>query len=146
MDFAFWSLLFDFQITVNGEVVTSPSAATAAWMMTHPSSPEFDSSFTELVVVHNESEAQGFPDSTIVIWPSDRPQTQMRVDRLNNLVALTAEELPRPQDIWGLGREPIVLEDFGLTYPITIADLVDSWENVIAIWNALMQTERDGFR
>jgi len=145
MDFAFHTQIFHFQIVINGEVVTGIPAATSSWALIHPLNPDFDSSFTELVLVHNESEAQGFPDNVIVAWPWDRPLSHDRLYLFNRAVSRTADELEPPQDAW-FGREPINLEDFGLTYPITVEDLVNNWEGVIGVWNALTQTERDGFR
>jgi hypothetical protein len=41
-------------------------------------------------------------------------------------------------------RDPFSLEDFGLTYPLTVADLVDNWEKLNDLWfNGLADTERD---
>ena len=40
------------------------------------------------------------------------------------------------------GRPVINLEDFGLSYPITIEDLAYNWEKVNAVYNALTTVER----
>ena len=137
MYFAFNSHLFEFQMVIDGEM--DISGGRAAWNATHPLSPYFDPFYTELVFVHSQEDAQGFPDNVIVAWPWDIPATQGRVNRLNSFVSRNEVQL-RNLRIWG--REPISLEDFGLTYPITIADLVDNWEKVVDVWNALTTGER----
>jgi len=111
MDFAFHTQIFHFQIVINGEVVTGIPAATSSWALTHPLNPDFDSSFTKLVFVHNEAEAQGFPDNVIVAWPWDRPLSHGQLYLLNRAVSRTADELEPPQSTFG--REPIILEDLG---------------------------------
>jgi len=142
MNFAFFTHIFDFQMVIDGEI--NSEAIPQAWEMTHPSSPRFDPSFTELIFVHNKEQAQGFPDNVIVAWPIDHPAAQRVVDRMNMMANRTKEELPRlGSQRW---REPISLEDFGLTYPITLEDFVDNWEKVIAVWNALTESERMSLR
>jgi len=142
LEFAFHTIMFDFQMVIDGEVVFRANlhARNAA----HPLSPYFDPFYTELVFVHNQEEAQGFPDNVIVAWPGDRPHTQGVVNMLNYRVSLPAGELVGPSG--RQTREPIILEDFGLTYPITIADLVDNWEGVVAVWKALTENERMDLR
>jgi len=145
MNFAFHTHIFGFRIIINGDEVTGVSAATSSWALTHPLNPDFDPFFTELVFVHTEAEAQNFPDNVIVAWPLDRPLTEISLNRFNNIVSRTEAELVNPRDAV-FGREPIILEEFGLTYPITVVDLIDNWEKVIAVWNALTESERDNFR
>ncbi|MDR2182969.1 MAG: hypothetical protein LBE55_02230, partial [Clostridiales bacterium] len=36
----------------------------------------------------------------------------------------------------------VTLEDFGLTYPLTVEDLVDNWEKVNALWNVFDLSEQ----
>jgi len=145
MNFAFNSNMFGFRIVVDGEVLEGFQAASTAWLVTHPVAHEFDPSFNELVIVRYEEESHGFPDNVIVIWPLEE-RVDVRLIRFNRLVMLTADELFHPQHAWGLGRYPINLDDFGLTYPITIDDFIYNWEGIIGVVNAFTQTERDGFR
>ena len=142
LHFAYLTRIFDFQMVVDGEIETA-FAPLRAWDMTQPHSPYFDPFYTELVFVHNKEQAQGFSDNVIVAWPRDWPATQGVVNIMNNMVSRNAEELG---NLRTQTREPISLEDFGLTYPITIEDLVDNWEKVIAVWNALTETERMSLR
>lgn len=141
LHFAFYTYIFDFQMVIDGEIRVP--ANVPALNVTDPLSPYFDPAYTELVFVHNEEQAQGFPDYVIVAWPVDRPVTQMIVDRMNTMVNRTTEELG---NLITQRRESISLEDFGLTYPITIEDLVDSWEAVVAVWLALTESERMSLR
>ena len=146
MNFAFYTRLFSFQIVIDGETVFDPVGGLSR-NRTHTSSPYFDPFYTELIFVHSQAEAQGFPYNVIVAWPRENERiVQDIVDRLNNAASRTVADLPSPDNVWGHGRRPISLRSFGFEEPITIADLVDNWENVIAVWNALTQTERDGIR
>jgi len=70
--------------------------------------------FTDLVLVHSEDEAIGFREDVIVAWPSDR--TYLIVDAFNREIRLSEGEL-----------DP---ESFGLTYPITVEDTVNYWQQV----------------
>ncbi|MCL2620925.1 MAG: hypothetical protein FWD97_08350 [Defluviitaleaceae bacterium] len=138
MNFAFHTQIFDFQMVIDGEIETR-LAAVRAWNATNPDGPEFNPFYTELIFVHNQSEAKGFSDNIIVAWPADRPIAQIMVDRMNVITNRTSEEL-------GNGRNPIDLEDFGLAYPITIMDLVDNWESVLAVWMTFTEDERMSVR
>ena len=143
LDFAFHTSLFEFQLVIDGEVTADFSGGRSR-NVAHPLSPYFDRSYTELIFVHNREEAQGFPDNVIVALPIVVPQTRIIVDRFNRFVMRPSEELGDPATF--SGREPIILEDFGLTYPITMTDLVDSWEAVVNVWLALTENERSSIR
>jgi len=67
---------------------------------------------TEVVFVHTEEEAVGFPDHVMVMWPG----------------RLTRGALVEINDI--IRRDEVDVTEFGLTYPITIENLVDDWEKV----------------
>ena len=43
-------------------------------------------------------------------------------------------------------RDVIYLPDFGLAYPITLADKIDNWEAVRDLWLALHRYERPEIR
>lgn len=99
----------------------------------------FSPSFTELVLVHSEAEASGFPDSVIVAWPSEKMLFYIAV--LNFWVSMDECGLAEHSRDRGV----ITLEDFGLSYPLTVADFVDSWEQVIALLDSLTSSERHSF-
>ena len=143
INFAFQTHIFDFQLIFDGEV-TYDEFGLRTRRVTDPYHPDFDPSFNEIVFVHNEAEAQGFPDNVIVAWPRDNIATQLVVNMMNRMVNRTAEQLPNPNSWWG--REPISLEDFGLTSPITIEDLVDNWEGVVGVWSSLTDSEQMSLR
>ena len=103
---------------------------------------EFNSTYTELVFVYSEAHAADFPEHVLVAWPGEEVPTIL--SRLNEAAKrndLTAEE---SAFVRRLGRgETVNLEDFGLTYPITIEDAVDNLEKVSDFFNSLTHTERD---
>jgi len=114
-----------------------------------PTSIHFDPSLTELVFVHSEAEAVGFPDNVIVAWPrivgwpgmEDFNHSQQIVDAIHFVLDPVNERHidirdGRPR------REVFTLEDFGLSYPLTVADLVDNWEKVNELMHALTSGER----
>ena len=77
--------------------------------------------YNQIVLVHSEAEATGFPENVLVAWPS------VGVEGLNMRVVNR--------------REEINLEDFNLSYPITAADLVDHWEWIHALETMLRGRE-----
>lgn len=137
LDFAFYTWLFNLQLVIDGEITSDPAGGRSRYVA-HPHSSGFDRSYTELIFFHSKEEAQGFPDNVIVAWPADTSHTHAAMHTFNLSVMRPAEELSR--------REPIILEDFGLTYPITIADLVDNWEAVVNVWLELTDSEQIGIR
>ena len=128
---------FAFRIMVDGE------QRCGGWVreVVFPSSEIFDPSYNDLVFVHSEVEAQEFPDNVIVAWPrEDGNFAEYFVAGINIRITRTEEDLlsyrGRPM------REVINIDDFGLTYPITVADLVDNWERVRSLWRAFTQSEQ----
>jgi len=92
----------------------------------------------ELVFVHNREEALEVPREIATSWPREIPWLERRIEGINSVIHRTADELMhRGRQI----RDVINLEDFGLTYPITIEDTVDNWEGVARLWDALSYYE-----
>ena len=91
-----------------------------------------------LVFVHNEEEATRFTGEAVVAWPANVPWLESRVTAINEIVVRTESDLLRNGR---LIREVISLEDYGLSYPITLADFVDQWESVARLWDALSYYE-----
>ena len=148
------SMAFDFQIfvctqtTIERGFYDIPDDAgerhrrTSFWRAheaTNPLSPHFSLFHDQVVFVHSEEAAACFPENFIVAWPSQN-RTYNVLARFNEFASRTAEELT---DFSGWLRRPvIVFEDFGLSYPITVYDLVENWSGVNRVWNALYSTER----
>ena len=84
--------------------------------LTDPRYETFTDFYTELVFVHSEEEALGFPDNVIVAWPQEGT-VQGIIDGLN----------------WQTYRAEIDLAEFGLIYPIAITNLLDDWEAIRAL-------------
>ena len=135
--FAYHTRAFDFQMVIDGEIKI---VLLTAWERAHPSSPWFDPFYTELVFVHSQEEAQGFPDSTIVAWPRDE-WSQSVIRGIHWAASRSESDLISPGGL--IIREPFSLADFGLTYTLSVADLVDNWEKINDLWwNGLDQSER----
>ena len=141
------SLQFEFQIVVRGEArncmgsVMSRVQGDGRYLAPDPF-------YDELVFVHNQEQAQGFPDNVIVAWP--RTETFIEGSDVNfseGLIAGIHWAVNRSESDLLLFEVPIrpvvTLEEFGLTYPLAIEDLVDNWEKVYALWRALTSVERD---
>jgi len=141
IEFVSFSGMFEVHMVIDG-LEGDSIASMMVFNMAHPSGHRFDDSYTELIFVHNREAAYGFPDNVIIAWPTERPWIHSIMARFNHYVSLTEQELPRPGTHGG--RQPINLNDFGLSYPITIKNLVDNWESVFAVWNALTENERQG--
>ena len=100
-------------------------------------SPNFDPFFTELVFVHSEAEAEGFPDNVIVAWPSEVTGRMIRgihwaIERSEEDLLFNGQKQ----------REVINLADFDLSLPLTVADLVDNWEQASALWQSFTMSEQ----
>ena len=108
-------LLFSWKMIIDGEPLVATNfydistVLSRIWMKDASNQPYY----TDLVFVRSEEEAAGFPESTVLAWPRDDFGQGM----VNGLHL-------------GVLRGDIDLEDFELTYPITIQNLVDDWENV----------------
>ena len=89
-----------------------------------------DPLLTELVFVHNEDEAVGFPRNVVVAWPQPGTLMQQRVDYIN--WAILEDINPHRRRPEGTDPTPLGIEGlkeiYGLTYPITLADFVYNWE------------------
>lgn len=107
-------MLFHFQFVVDGELHSA-----RALLFVSPDSSRFDPTLTELVFVHSEEEAQGFPDNVIVAWPS------VATENIVEEIQATAT------------RRSVNFADFGLSDMLTVADLVDNWEKIEALWLSL---------
>lgn len=128
------SLSFNFQRVVDGE--KRLEAGRFVTLLFDSRLDYFNPFYTDVIFVHSEAEAEGFPENVIVGWPIDD-------DRLNEAsIALMHWEVNRTEaelGRWGEhNRRPVVtLEEFGLTYPITLADLVDNWDKVASLREAV---------
>ena len=86
--------------------------------------------FDEIVFVHSAAEAEmtEFSENVIVAWPS--PLAEGMIEGIH----------------WGIRVAPgadSALRRFGLSYPVTIADLVDNWEKVNEAWQSLSSSQRN---
>jgi len=121
-----------------------------------PSSHTHDPFYTDIVFVHNEEEALDFPSNIIVAWPNrdivvestGLNYSEALILGIHWAVNRTEESLLRTSGSreGQLLRPVIILEEFGLTYPISIEDLVDNWEKVNTLWFALDPNERSLIR
>jgi hypothetical protein len=130
---------FRFQVAEDGERRIRGSMTVLNLIM--PRSPYFDPCLTDLVFVHTEEEAQGFPDNVIVAWPREGNWTQGLIAGIHWTI-----EDPVLGTHGRPVRELVTLEDFGLTYPLTVEDLVDNWEKVNALWNVFDLSEQTAIR
>ena len=87
--------------------------------------------YTDLIFVHNEAQALEFPDNVITAWPRDEDGWS---ERFVNAINWTIENPLIHNE--RQARETFTLEDFGLTYPLTIDDIIYNWENVNRMWRA----------
>ena len=127
---------FDFRIIVDGE--RGRNAQVRA--RTDPNNELFDPFYTELVFVHSEADAEGFPDNVIAAWPTEQRWTRGMIAALNYYVTRERAHILFRDNT--SVRGPIILEDLGLSLPITVADLVDNWEQVNNLWWFFTNGER----
>jgi len=131
-------LPFHFRIVLNSGVFND-------WgnVLNHitPSSSSFDPSFNEFIFVHNEAESLDLPSNVIAAWP--------REDSIDGLIAGFHWAVNRTEDDlvdFGVGRFPrrpvVTLEQFGLTYPLTVEDFVVNWEKVNELFQAFDGAEQ----
>ena len=132
------NMSFNFSLVIDGERRTS---SWEAW--SRVVSPTPDPLYTELIFVHNEEEAQNFPDNVIAAWPIESLAPGV-IAGLYWYVSRDESDLISP----GLSRQQlrpvITFEQFGLSYPLTVEDLVDNWEKVFELWNNLLPSEQHG--
>ena len=88
---------FSFQVVEGGarEIVDG----FIIWNRIVPQSSWFNPSFTELIFVHNEEEAQGLPDNVITAWPREGNWTQGLLYGINRAINLEADEIMRRHGI-----------------------------------------------
>ena len=133
-----WDMHFMIRI-VGAEVYIDRTGARAIQAI-DPRSPAFTPFYTDLIFVHSEEEAAGFPDNVIVAWPSEVtlwiiPEVHFRMGMDENKLAE-----------WGTERDVLTFEEFGLSYPLAVADLVENWENVNVLFRSFTELEQSIIR
>jgi len=104
-----------------------------------PTNPAYDPSYTDIVFLQTSAEAESMPEDTIAAWLPEEQITTQFIHMIHSALSFTEDEL----DILGeVLRDVITLEQFGLSYPLQPSDLVDNWEKVNALWNALKPIEQ----
>ena len=124
-------LLFDFQIYIDGE--SRVTHGVRAWDLLNPDSRYHQPFYTDVVFVHTEEEGQGFPENVIVAWPRTGGGIETEIFFMHQHANMTEAELSQRSN----PRPVVTLEEFGLSYPLTRADLVDNWEKVMELRIAL---------
>jgi len=131
---------FHFRMFWDGEMIITQGMGIARFVFETWDEYFFDPFYTDLIFVHNEQEALAFPDNIITAWPRDDIFTEGLLAGIHWAAGRNDEDLimhnGRPQ------REALIIEDFGLSYPLTATDLVDNWEKVRELWNAFHDNER----
>jgi hypothetical protein len=84
-----------------------------------------EAGYNKVVFVNDETEKDGYAENIIVAWPQDL--TTRILYSLNHSIA------GRKEDI----------SSFGLSYPITIKDVVCKWENVHTLIQSLGTSRQD---
>lgn len=120
-------LFFDFRIVIGDNVW---DAAQTVQLRILPTSPLFDPFYTDFVLVQNQEQASELPDYVIAAWPR-AGGGEAAIEAIHWVL-----ENPSRWSSGNLRFQNATLEEVGLSYPITVADLVDSWEKV----NALLQS------
>jgi len=115
-------MMFEFRAIEDGE------KRSLTWVSAKIGDPH--SFFTDVVFVYNSAEAQYFPYNVVVAWPSENHYTEGMLTGINLL--LSPENIPVPYYV--PIRFTFTMEDFGLTYPLTITDLIDNWDKVFTLW------------
>jgi len=137
-----WAMDFEFRIVDDGEVF---SIGYSVFIRTEPNHPRFNPFFTDLVFVHNEAQALEFPDNIVTAWPRGNFAGDF-VSGINWAIKRTEDELKRvlnPQRPSQSPIRPVInLDDFDLTYPITVEDLVYKWEEIWRLWPLFTSGER----
>ena len=110
-------MYFTWQIVIDGETTVITMKESRVPVLDQILPVGVNPQYTDLVFVHSEEEAVGFPDSTIVAWPLRLEDLDVAQGLINgfHFVALLGD---------------IDFEDFGLSYPLRIENLVDDWEAI----------------
>ena len=109
------AMWFTFLIYHDGEMQIDTTGVIPT-MAGFRSSDHHNSFYRELIFVHTEEEAVGFPNNVIVAWPNPE-RTPCQLYYMNK--RMNTE----------IGHESLNL--YGLEHPITMYDLVANWENVV---------------
>jgi len=133
---------FDLRIVIDGEEVLSSFHAIRNRIYTE--SPDFTPYFTEMAFVHSQESAAALPSNIIASWPRDCNWAYGMAAGIN--WAVSRDEADLTCFVQGQIRDVICFTDFGLSYPLTVADMVDYWEEVSALWQAFPQFERSAIR
>ena len=94
-----------------------------------------DIQFTRNRIVRSREEAYSRPYNEWVFWISEEDANRV-IQGLHWAVSRTEQDLLDPST-GELVRDVLTLEQFGLSYPLTIDDLIDNWENVADLWFSL---------
>ena len=121
-------LLFHALIYVDGEMLlTTPGVVSHLMWPVSIGTPSF---YYDIVFVHSKEEALGFPPNIIVAWPATEEGINEATIYFMHLHVNMSDYALRQH---GISRAAVTLEEFGLTYPITVTDFVDNWESVAAL-------------
>jgi len=118
----------------------------AQWLnrFVEPRFASFDPNLNELVFVRNESESEGFPDNVIVAWPNVGFNGVFMQEVINGFHnAIDRDETKLTETNWIRRGTVLTLEEFGLSYPLTVGDFVDNWEQVNSLLRALDLNEEE---
>ena len=132
---------FDFHISGLDEDLTESDLRTwlPVYLLIDTRLGLYNPDYTDLVFLHSEEESRHYPDNVITAWPSET--TPHAIEAIH--IILSRENEREPQ-IRGAGRRARarVLEDFGLSHPLTVKDLVDDWEKVMLLFDSFTTHER----
>ena len=136
---------FQFRI-VDGDDVWHTASSVSIRIIPVPPPPDnefFNPFYTNIVFVHNEQQAVDgdFPDNVILAWPRDEDNFSQRLVGWMNYFIKNPFVSPTG-DQRSERSEDFALEDFNLSYPITVENLVDNWEDVQRLWNAFGSSEQ----
>ena len=144
---------FLLQVSVDGVPTDIFSASFA--LMELPRLESDGRTLNELVFVGSEADALGFPDTTVVAWPRDMDFMGIMLEGLNwavktplddNFFLQAVERQRQVVRVPGQGvklREQIQLKKFGLSYPITLSDMIDDFGSVQSVWVRLTEREQN---
>jgi len=131
---------FDFRIMVHDEAFNTVVLANHVLI---PNGGGFNPFYTELVLVNSAAEAAELPPHIVAAWPNEA-RSERLLASLNQMISRTEE------DIRAIGGQPprriINLEDFDLTYPLTVIDLVDNWESVNKLFQTIHHADQNTLR
>jgi len=116
-------------------------AGSVIWILNPAFTNTHDPFYTDLIFVYSQDDAYGFPDNIIVAWPGRDGFPEGMIAGIHWMVSKTEEELLSMMRLERLRRPLFTLEDFGLSYPLTLEDLVDNWEKVEELWDAFTDSE-----